>query len=146
MEAMKKAASGAVERVRNSPLFRRKFGTARSDSPLSDGESSSATTQQELHPERDLTPFVQGVYFNVSVVYPHRIHTQNTIYHDLVCHCHRWIISVNSRWPARILKSTGVRKNRYVYCGAPPPAKAAHPHQANLSLSSLRRPASGSRS
>lgn len=66
MEAMKKAASGAVERVRNSPLFRRKFGTtgARASSPLSDGESSS-NIQQELHPERDLTPFVQGVYFNV---------------------------------------------------------------------------------
>ena len=65
MDAVKKAASGAVERVRNSPLFRRKFGTARASSPLSDGESSS-NIQQELHPERDLTPFVQGVYFNVS--------------------------------------------------------------------------------
>ena len=66
MEAVKKAASGAVERVRNSPLFRRKFGTARSDSPLNDGESGGSNIQQELHPERDLTPFVQGVYFNVS--------------------------------------------------------------------------------
>lgn len=66
MEAMKKAASGAVEKVRNSPLFRRKFGTPRSNSPLSDEEQASASRQQELHPERDLTPFVQGVYFNVS--------------------------------------------------------------------------------
>ena len=63
MEAVKKAASEAVEKVRNSPLFRRKFGTARATSPLSEGEPTAI--QQELHPERDLTPFVQGVYFNV---------------------------------------------------------------------------------
>ena len=43
MEAVKKAASGAVESIRNSPLFRRKFGTyqkaaTRSDSEEGEGE------------------------------------------------------------------------------------------------------------
>ena len=77
MEAVKKAASGAVERVRNSPLFRRKFGTQRANSPLSDGESN---IQQELHPERDLTPFVQGVYFNVrDLMYTRSLATRSII-------------------------------------------------------------------
>ena len=66
MEAVKKAANGAVEKVRNSLLFRRKFGTPRSSSPLSDEEQVSTTCQQELHPEHDLTPFVQDVYFNIG--------------------------------------------------------------------------------
>ena len=34
MEAVKKAASGAVESIRNSPLFRRKFGTYQKAAPV----------------------------------------------------------------------------------------------------------------
>ena len=56
MDAVKKAASGAVDTIRNSPLFRRKFGT------------QQAQTDEEprpLSPERDTTPFVQGINFQV---------------------------------------------------------------------------------
>ena len=63
MDAVKKAASGAVETIRNSPLFRRKFGTyqkARSDS----GEDEEE--ERPISPDKDRTPFVQGIYFQVS--------------------------------------------------------------------------------
>ena len=38
MEAVKKAASGAVESILNSPLFRRKFGTYQKAATRSDSE------------------------------------------------------------------------------------------------------------
>lgn len=59
MDAVKKAASGAVETIRNSPLFRRKFGTYQ--------KASSKDNEEErpISPERDRTPFVQGIYFQV---------------------------------------------------------------------------------
>ena len=56
MEAVKKAASGAVDSIRNSPMFRRKFGTrAEQEEP------------RPLSPEHDKTPFVQGINFQVCV-------------------------------------------------------------------------------
>ena len=58
MEAVKKAASGAVDTIRNSPLFRRKFGTQ------SRGELENEEPRP-LSPERDTTPFVQGINFQV---------------------------------------------------------------------------------
>ena len=58
MEAVRKAASEAVDTIRNSPLFRRKFGNR----PAAPTEPE---TPQPLHPESDRTPFVQGVYFQV---------------------------------------------------------------------------------
>ena len=72
MEAVKKAASGAVESIRNSPLFRRKFGTyqkaaTRSDSEEGEGERGDrGEVPQPLSPEKDRTPFVQGFYFQVG--------------------------------------------------------------------------------
>ena len=57
---MKKAASGAVDSIRNSPLFRRKFGTT-PGRPEQDGAEP-----RPLSPERDTTPFVQGINFKVS--------------------------------------------------------------------------------
>ncbi len=63
MEAVKKAASGAVDSIRNSPLFKRKFGTRSTPTP------SPSQTRREpgaITPEKDTTPFVQGVYFLVS--------------------------------------------------------------------------------
>ena len=60
MEAVRKAASEAVDTIRNSPLFRRKFGNR----PSSPGQPE---TPQPLHPETDTTPFVQGVYFQVII-------------------------------------------------------------------------------
>ena len=68
MEAVKKAASGAVESIRNSLLFRRKFGTYQmvatwSDSEEGEGERGKVT--QPLSPEKNRTPFVQGFYFQV---------------------------------------------------------------------------------
>ncbi len=59
MDAVKKAASGAVESIRNSPLFRRKFGTYQK-------ASSQEEEERPISPERDRTPFVQGIYFQVS--------------------------------------------------------------------------------
>lgn len=50
MEVVRKAADA----VRNSPLFRRRFGQ---------GERREDRT---LHPDRDLTPFVQGLYYKAS--------------------------------------------------------------------------------
>ena len=52
MEAVKKAASGAVESIRNSPLFRRKFGTyqkaaTRSDSEEGEGGGPAASLPGE---------------------------------------------------------------------------------------------------
>ena len=62
MDAVKKAASDAVESIRNSPLFRRKFGNRTpSQSP-----SNSHRQVEAISPEKDTTPFVQGVYFMVS--------------------------------------------------------------------------------
>ena len=61
MEAVKKAASGAVDSIRNSPLFRRKFGTSYQKAE----EEEEQQQQRPLAPERDLTPFVQGIYFQV---------------------------------------------------------------------------------
>lgn len=58
MDAVKKAASGAVDSIRNSPLFRRKFGT-QTRSEQNDKEP------RPLSPERDTTPFVQGINFQV---------------------------------------------------------------------------------
>ncbi len=58
MDAVRKAASEAVDSIRNSPLFRRKFGN-RASSP------AEPETPTPLHPEADTTPFVQGVYFQV---------------------------------------------------------------------------------
>lgn len=63
MEAMKKAASGAVDSIRNSPLFRRKFGTRSSPSQ---SPSEARRHPGAITPEKDPTPFVQGVYFHVS--------------------------------------------------------------------------------
>ncbi|CAI8006340.1 Low density lipoprotein receptor adapter protein 1 [Geodia barretti] len=58
MEAVKKAASGAVDSIRNSPLFRRKFGT----------QQGREVEQEPRHlsPEQDTTPFVQGINFKVT--------------------------------------------------------------------------------
>ena len=64
MEAVKKAASGAVESIRNSPLFRRKFGTYQKAATRSDSEEGEVP--QPLSPEKDRTPFVQGFYFQVG--------------------------------------------------------------------------------
>ncbi len=61
MEAVKKAASGAVETIRNSPLFRRKFGTYQKASSNDQDEQ-----ERPISPEKDRTPFVQGIYFQVS--------------------------------------------------------------------------------
>lgn len=63
MEAVKKAASGAVESIRNSPLFRRKFGTYQKahSEPHSDDEEP-----RPISPEKDRSPFVQGIYFQVE--------------------------------------------------------------------------------
>ena len=61
MEAVKKAASGAVDTIRNSPLFRRKFGTH--------NRAESAESEEEprpISPEHDRTPFIQGINFQVS--------------------------------------------------------------------------------
>ena len=64
MEAVRKAASEAVDTIRNSPLFRRKFGNRST-------EQESPETPRPLHPESDRTPFVQGVYFQVEQFIPH---------------------------------------------------------------------------
>ena len=124
MEAMKKAASEAVEKVRNSPLFRRKFGTARPHSPLSDGESSAI--QQELHPERDLTPFVQGVYFNVRKLLASFSALSRTSLSDRLIHSvtYRSATSASSRWLPHTHRNTAVPKSQSDYCGAPPPIMA----------------------
>ena len=51
MEVVRKAADA----VRNSPLFRRRFG-----------HQGERREDRSLHPDRDLTPFVQGIYYKVS--------------------------------------------------------------------------------
>ena len=68
MEAVKKAASDAVESIRNSPLLRRKFGTYQKTAtrPDSEGEGVGGEAPRPLSPEKDRTPFVQGFYFQVS--------------------------------------------------------------------------------
>ena len=81
MEAVKKAASGAVESIRNSPLFRRKFGTYQkvgglvtplamicnlTPPPLWQAHTEPHSDEDEprpLSPEKDRSPFVQGIYF-----------------------------------------------------------------------------------
>lgn len=60
MDAVRKAASGAVESIRNSPLFRRKFGTYQK------AHEDSSDDEPPIVPEKDLTPFVQGVYYNAE--------------------------------------------------------------------------------
>ena len=63
MDAVRKAASGAVDSIRNSPLFKRKFGTR------STPNTSPSTAQRQpgaISPEKDTTPFIQGIYFHVS--------------------------------------------------------------------------------
>ena len=61
MEAVRRAASGAVDTIRNSPLFRRKFGTYQRPENESEEEE-----ERPISPDKDLTPFVQGVYFQVG--------------------------------------------------------------------------------
>ena len=51
MEVVRKAADA----VRNSPLFRRRFG-----------QQGERREERTLHPDRDLTPFVQGIYYKAS--------------------------------------------------------------------------------
>ena len=58
MEAMRKAADS----IRNSPLFRRKFGT---HNRVDDGEREGEEPRP-ISPESDRTPFVQGINFQVS--------------------------------------------------------------------------------
>lgn len=58
MDAVKKAASGAVDTIRNSPLFRRKFGTQ--------NRADCEEEPRPLSPERDTTPFVQGINFQAG--------------------------------------------------------------------------------
>lgn len=61
MDAVRRAASGAVDTIRNSPLFRRKFGTYQRSENDSEEEED-----RPISPDKDLTPFVQGVYFQVG--------------------------------------------------------------------------------
>ena len=72
MEAVRKAASEAVDTIRNSPLFRRKFGNRST-------EQETPETPRPLHPESDKTPFVQGVYFQVA--------NEHIILMNLACLC-----------------------------------------------------------
>ena len=58
MEAVRKAASDAVQAVRNSPLLRRRFGTQDQQQPLAD--------HLVISPQKDRTPFVQGFYYRVD--------------------------------------------------------------------------------
>ena len=58
METVKKVASGAVKSIRNSLLFRRKFGTYQ--------KAATWEVPQPLSPEKDRTPFVQGFYFQME--------------------------------------------------------------------------------
>lgn len=60
MDAVRKVASDAVESIRNSPLFRRKFGTYQK------AHEESSDDESPIVPEKDLTPFVQGVYYNAE--------------------------------------------------------------------------------
>lgn len=62
MEAMKKAATGAVDSIRNSPLFRRKFGT---HNRVENAEQDNNIEPRPISPEHDRTPFVQGINFQV---------------------------------------------------------------------------------
>lgn len=65
MEAVRKAADS----IRNSPLFRRKFGTRSAGAtPTSSPSLSRHQAGVTISPEKDTTPFVQGVYFHVSVI------------------------------------------------------------------------------
>ena len=51
MDVVRKAADA----LKNSPLFRRRFGY---------GNQEQEHTRV-YHPEKDLTPFVQGIYYKV---------------------------------------------------------------------------------
>ena len=62
MEVVKKAASGAVGSIRNSPLFKRKLG---GHSSSTQNPASNRLQPRAVSPEKDTTPFVQGVYFHV---------------------------------------------------------------------------------
>ena len=78
MEAVKRAASGAVETIRNSPLFKRRGSGGRyqkTDSELSasmEEEGVSARDRADggedamISPEEDRSPFVQGVYYHAD--------------------------------------------------------------------------------
>ena len=55
MDVVRKAADA----VKNSPLFRRRFGYG------SDG-GGRHVAERILEPDKDLTPFVQGIYYKVS--------------------------------------------------------------------------------
>ena len=59
MDAVRKAASEAVQAVRNSPLLRRRFGTQDQHPPTS-------PEPPPLSPQKDRTPFVQGFYYRVQ--------------------------------------------------------------------------------
>lgn len=69
MDAVRKAASEAVETIRNSPLFRRKFGTYQK------AHEESSDDEAPIVPEKDLTPFVQGVYYNAEYLGKQQIDT-----------------------------------------------------------------------
>lgn len=59
MDAVRKAASEAVQAVRNSPLLRRRFGTQDQQPPTSPDPPA-------ISPQKDRTPFVQGFYYRVQ--------------------------------------------------------------------------------
>ena len=69
MDAVRKAASEAVESIRNSPLFRRKFGTYQK------AQEENSDDEAAIAPEKDLTPFVQGVYYNAEYLGKQQIDT-----------------------------------------------------------------------
>lgn len=56
MEVVQKAVNEAVHAVRNSPLLRRRFGD-KEDPP---------EEEEEISPEKDHTPFVQGFTYRVE--------------------------------------------------------------------------------
>lgn len=62
MEAVRKAASDAVQAVRNSPLLRRRFGTHDHQSP----GTAAAPDHPAISPQKDRTPFIQGFYYRVD--------------------------------------------------------------------------------
>lgn len=56
MEVVQKAVNDAMHAVRNSPLLRRRFGD----------REDPTEEQEELSPEKDRTPFVQGFSYRVE--------------------------------------------------------------------------------
>ena len=55
MEAVQKAVSDAVHAVRNSPLLKRRFG-----------DKEDKQEEENVLPEKDRTPFVQGFTYRVE--------------------------------------------------------------------------------